>query len=148
MEFVVMFSMCPDAHVAESIARHLVDERLAACGNVVPGGTSVYRWRGVVHTEPEVLLTLKTRASLVADCVRRIRALHPYELPEIVAVPIIGGLPAYLDWIRSETRGARRGDRFRGDSAPATHGADQGPPKPDARGPRGSPGPGGVDEHS
>ena len=136
MEFVVMFSMCPDARVAESIARHLVDERLAACGNVVPGGTSVYRWRGVVHTEPEVLLILKTRASLVADCVRRIRALHPYELPEIVAVPIIGGLPAYLDWIRSGTRGARRGGRSRGDSAPGTHGADQDPPRrtPGARG--------------
>jgi len=113
MEFVVMFSMCPSAAVAETIARHLVDERLAACGNVVAGVRSVYRWRGKVHRDSEALLILKTRASLVGECVRRIRSFHPYELPEIVAVPIIGGLPAYLEWIRTGTMTARRRGRSR-----------------------------------
>ncbi len=120
-----MFSMCPDARVAEAIARHLVDERLAACGNVVAGVTSVYRWRGKVHRDSEVLMILKTRASVVGECVRRIRALHPYELPEIVALPIIGGLPGYLEWLRTGTVKARRTRSVRGTGKPAARAVDE-----------------------
>ncbi len=102
---VLIFVTCPDAKVAEGIARDLVDRRLAACGNVTPPVTSVYRWKGKVVREPEVLLLVKTRRSLVAACTKAILAKHPYELPEIVAVPIVGGLPAYLRWVAGETRG-------------------------------------------
>src|SRR3989304_3877262 len=108
MGVVGMFLMCPGAAGAETIARHLVDERLAACGNVVAGVRSVYRWRGKVHRDSEALLILKTRASLVGECVRRIRSFHPSELPEIVAVPIIGGRSAPLEWVRAGTLAARR----------------------------------------
>ena len=96
---------CPNAKVAEAIARHLVDEKLAACGNVTAPVRSVYRWKGKVRQESEVLLFVKTRRSLVAACTGAIRALHPYEVPEIVAMPIVDGLPAYLGWVVRETRG-------------------------------------------
>jgi len=103
----MIFVTCPDAKVAEAIARDLVDKRLAACGNVTPPVSSVYRWKGKVVRESEVLLLVKTRTSLVSACTKAIRAKHPYELPEIVAVPIVGGLPAYLRWVASETTGKR-----------------------------------------
>jgi periplasmic divalent cation tolerance protein len=103
----ILFVTCPDAKVAEAIARDLVERRLAACGNITGPVTSVYRWKGKVVREPEVLLLVKTRRSLVAACTRAIRAKHPYELPEIVAVPIVGGLPAYLRWVAGETTGKR-----------------------------------------
>lgn len=95
---------CPDPRVAESIARALVEERLAACGNVVGPVTSVYRWKGRMHRDSEVLLLLKTRRGLVRRCTERVTSLHPYELPEILALPVVGGLPAYLAWVDSETR--------------------------------------------
>ena len=100
----VVLVTCPDAAVAESIARDLVERRLAACGNVTAPVTSVYRWKGEIHREGEVLLLVKTRRDLVPDCVPAIRALHPYEVPEIVALPIIAGFREYLEWIRIETR--------------------------------------------
>ena len=68
--------------------------------------TSVYRWKGKVVRESEVVLLLKTRRSLVAACTKAIRAAHPYELPEVVAVPIVGGLPEYLEWVVRETTAA------------------------------------------
>src|SRR5437879_7159038 len=95
---------CPNAKVAEAIAFDLVDGKLAACGNVTSPVTSVYRWKGKVRRESEVILFVKTRRSLVAACTEAIRALHPYEVPEIVAVPIVGGLPAYLRWVVRGTR--------------------------------------------
>lgn len=103
----LIFVTCPDAKVAEGIAKDLVDRHLAACGNVTPAVTSVYRWKGKVVREREVLLLVKTRRSLVAACTKAILARHPYELPEIVAVPIVGGLPPYLRWVARETKGGR-----------------------------------------
>ena len=99
----ILFVTCPDAKVAEAIARRLVDKRLAACGNITAPVTSVYRWKGKVVRESEVVLLLKTRRSLVAACTKAIRAAHPYDLPEIVAVPIVGGSPEYLRWVGRET---------------------------------------------
>ncbi len=113
MAYVMIVSMCPNPEVAETIARRLVDKRLAACGNFAAGVTSIYRWKGKVERESEVLLILKTRKALVGDCLRTIRSLHPYEVPEIIAVPIVGGLRAYLDWVRTETRSPRRRVRSR-----------------------------------
>ncbi|MDJ0789659.1 MAG: divalent-cation tolerance protein CutA [Myxococcota bacterium] len=98
----VTFVTAPDAEVAREIARALVDERLAACVNVVPGIASVYRWEGAVQEDSEVLLIVKSRAGRAAALAERVRALHPYDLPEVLALPAVGGSEAYLDWVRSE----------------------------------------------
>jgi periplasmic divalent cation tolerance protein len=88
---------------AESIGRTLVEERLAACANVLDGLTSIYRWEGAIQHDAEALLILKTRAALLGPVEARVRELHPYELPCVVAWPIAGGSAAYLDWIAAET---------------------------------------------
>lgn len=104
MKTRLVYCTCPDRDHAERIARALVDERLAACVNLLPGIRSVYRWQGRVEAADEVLLLAKTAADRLDALQARIRALHPYELPEIVAVEIAAGLPPYLDWIVAETR--------------------------------------------
>ena len=104
MTALICFCTCPDAEVAERIATTLVDERLAACVNLLPGITSVYRWQGTVERAGEVLILAKTTRESLAALAERIVALHPYELPEVVAVEAAGGLPAYLAWIAAETR--------------------------------------------
>ncbi len=104
MTALICFCTCPDADVAERIATALVDERLAACVNVLPGITSVYRWQGKVERAGEVLILAKTTCGSLARLTERIVALHPYELPEVVAVEAAGGSPAYLAWIAAETR--------------------------------------------
>ena len=84
-------------------ARRDLEERLAACGNVLPGVRSIYRWEGKLQDEPEVLLVLKTRRSRFAALRDRILALHPYETPEVIALPVEAGSDAYLDWIAGST---------------------------------------------
>lgn len=100
---LLVMTNVPDRETAETIARALVDDRLAACVNVMSPCTSVYRWQGAVETAAEVPVFVKTTAGRYAAVEQRIRALHPYELPEIVAVSAGPGLPAYLDWVRAET---------------------------------------------
>ncbi|MBW2269865.1 MAG: divalent-cation tolerance protein CutA [Deltaproteobacteria bacterium] len=99
----VVLITAPDAACAESLARALVDERLAACVNVVPGVRSYYRWEGAIQEDAELLLLAKTRADLVEALAARVKELHPYELPEVLGLVAPGGSPAYLDWIRTET---------------------------------------------
>ncbi|HWC05612.1 MAG TPA: divalent-cation tolerance protein CutA [Gemmatimonadota bacterium] len=94
---------CPDEGTARRIASALVDERLAACVNIVPDLTSVYRWEGAVETAPECLLLVKTRQERLEALRQRLDELHPYDLPELVAVPVDGGSPAYLRWVVEET---------------------------------------------
>ena len=89
----------PDADTGRSLASALVDARQAACVNVLPGLTSVYRWQGEVQQDAECLLLIKTRRDRFEELCSFVRARHPYELPEIVAVPMVDGLPAYLAWI-------------------------------------------------
>jgi periplasmic divalent cation tolerance protein len=96
---LVCLCACPDAGVAERIARALVHERLAACANLLPGMRSVYRWRDAVEEADEVLLLAKTTRAGLPALQARIEALHPYEVPELLAVEAAGGLPAYLGWI-------------------------------------------------
>ncbi len=98
----VALSTAPDAETATRIARALVDEQLAACVNLVPGVRSIYRWAGAVQEDAEVLLVAKTRADRVERLAERLRELHPYDLPELVALPVSGGLPAYLEWVAAE----------------------------------------------
>lgn len=105
-EVRVALATAPDLETAARIARALVEERLAACANVIPGVRSIYRWQGRVEDEAEVLLVLKTCADRVDALGARLRALHPYTLPELVALPAVGGLVSYLDWVRGEVGGS------------------------------------------
>lgn len=99
----VVFITAPDQETALLIGRSLVEERLAACANLLPGLRSIFHWQGRVEDEPEVLLILKTRAELVDGLTVRVKELHPYELPEVVALKVDGGLKGYLDWVVGET---------------------------------------------
>lgn len=94
---------CPDADTARRIAERAVDERLAACASVLPGMHSVYRWHGQLERADEVLLLIKTSRARLPALTKRVLALHPYELPELVAVEAAGGSPAWLDWVVAET---------------------------------------------
>ncbi len=97
----LVFCTAPDADTGRRIASALVEYRLAACVNLLTGIESIYRWKGAVQSDSEVLLMIKARVADYALLETRIRALHPYELPEIIAVPLSAGLPAYLDWVRN-----------------------------------------------
>ena len=103
---LLCLSTCPDDATARRIAEALVAEGVAACVNVMPAVHSVYRWQGKVERAEETLLLVKTTPERFAALRDRVVALHPYELPELVAVEIAAGLPAYLDWIAAETGGA------------------------------------------
>ena len=103
MNATVVLVTAPDAETAARIARALVEERLAACGNVVDGVRSIYRWEGRVEDAREALLILKTRAEVFARLRDRVVELHPYECPEVIRLEVADGLPAYLDWIASGT---------------------------------------------
>lgn len=97
--YLVVCCSCPDEASAGRLAEALVDERLAACVTRLPGATSVYRWEGSVQRDPEVLLIIKTTAGRLANLTARIEALHPYEVPEVIAVPVAGGSERYLSWV-------------------------------------------------
>jgi periplasmic divalent cation tolerance protein len=98
-ETLVVLCTLPDQEIAAGIAGTLVEEQLAACVNIIPGLTSVYRWEGAVQKDNEVLLLIKTGAAIYPQLEQRIRGLHPYELPEIIAVPIQTGQADYIQWI-------------------------------------------------
>lgn len=102
MNALLCITTCPDLDTAQRIADALVEERLAACVNLLPGMQSTYRWQGKVEHAAEVLLLAKTTRVRMPALQERIVALHPYELPEVLAVEA-GGLPAYLQWIARET---------------------------------------------
>jgi periplasmic divalent cation tolerance protein len=103
MTVLLACSTCPDAATASAIARTLVDERLAACVSQLPGVASTYRWQGQVETASEVLLLIKTTGERMEALGARLRELHPYELPELVAVEVRAGLPDYLSWVAAQT---------------------------------------------
>lgn len=94
-----MLTTCPNLRAAKRIARVLVEERLATCVNIVPVAQSVYRWHGRIESAPEQLLIIKSPKRSYANIEKRLRVLHPYELPEVIAVPITTGLRDYLAWI-------------------------------------------------
>jgi len=99
---VVLCNAPPDR--AEGIARALVDQRVAACVNLVPGVISIYRWKGNVEREPETTMLIKTRDDRVAALMEALKKLHPYEVPEIVVLPVADVNAAYAQWIEDETR--------------------------------------------
>jgi periplasmic divalent cation tolerance protein len=103
VEYILIITNLPDRNQAVALAQKLVEERLVACVNVLADCTSVYWWQGKSETAAEVPLLIKTLARHYAAVEQLIKSEHPYELPEIIAVPISSGLPAYLDWIAGET---------------------------------------------
>ena len=96
---LLVFSTFPTEEKAREIVRCLVDERLIACGNFVPSMRSIYRWKGAVHEETEVLAILKLSRAAYPAVQQRLREMHPYELPEIIAVPVEAALPEFLGWV-------------------------------------------------
>jgi periplasmic divalent cation tolerance protein len=98
-ETSVVLVTAPDRAVAERVVTALVEERLAACGNIVDGVTSIYRWHGALERADEVLIVLKTLRGLVPRLTERVVTLHPYDVPEVLALPVSAGLGAYMDWI-------------------------------------------------
>lgn len=97
--YQLVLTTCPDADLAKGIGRALVEERLAACVNVLPPMQSIYRWRGQVETANECLLIVKSKTAAYDAIEKRILELHSYELPEVIAVPLAGGLSRYLAWL-------------------------------------------------
>lgn len=108
-EVVVVLMSAPDAGTARRIVGALLDERLVACGNIVPGATSLYRWEGQVRQDEEAVAILKTLRRLVPRVLERAAALHPYDVPELLVQRVADGAGEYLDWVRREcASGGRR----------------------------------------
>jgi|SRR5688572_8196497 len=104
MSTLLVFTNLPDRAAAERIADALIEQRLAACVNILAPCRSVYRWKDAVQHDEEHPLLVKTTSERYAALEAAIRAAHPYELPEIIALPVERGLPAYLEWVAAETR--------------------------------------------
>lgn len=102
-EYVIALSTFPAGADAARLARTLVEERLAACVNILPAMTSIYRWKDGIEQDPEHQLVMKTTRTRIASLWERLRELHPYDVPEFVVIPIIDGHEAYLKWIGEST---------------------------------------------
>jgi len=100
---MVVLTTLPDAPAAELLAERLLEERLVACANILPGARSVYRWEGQVRRDDEVVVILKTTRAILPRLRQRFPELHPYDVPELVAMDVVEGAAGYLDWVRSET---------------------------------------------
>lgn len=102
---VVVLVTAPSRETARQIARHVVENRLAACASILGPVESIYTWQGAVQAEEEVLLIIKTRAALVEpSLIPAIKSIHPYDVPEIIALPVVSGLKDYLGWINEVTQ--------------------------------------------
>lgn len=103
MGTILVISTLPDRETAERMAHFLIEQQLAACIQILPGVTSVYRWQGKVESAHETILLIKSTMARYPALEAAIKSQHPYELPEIIAVPVNAGLPAYLEWVATET---------------------------------------------
>ncbi len=99
----LVYSTVPSEEEAAHLAKSLVEDRLAACANIIPGLRSIYRWQGVVEDERETLLLLKTDSGHVQTLIDRLVQLHSYDVPDIVAIPIDQAHPPYADWVKENT---------------------------------------------
>ncbi|SRR5450830_1566326 len=102
-QVLLVLTNLADAEQAQAIAAHLVEQRLAACVNILPAVQSIYHWQGVITHTSEITLLIKTTQTRYSEVEAAITKLHPYDLPEIIAIPISDGLPSYLQWIAAET---------------------------------------------
>ena len=107
--FLAALTTAPSAEAAKRLVRTLVERRLIACGTVIPAAISTYWWQGAVTEEEEVVVILKTTTARWAALAAALPALHPYEVPELVALPVVGGYRPYLEWLRAETGAAAAG---------------------------------------
>ena len=103
MEALLILTNCPDEACANAIALAVVEAKLAACVNILPRVQSIYRWQGAVESATEIPLFIKSTVTNYPALEAAIKALHPYAVPEIIALPITQGLPAYLNWVATET---------------------------------------------
>lgn len=103
-EYIVVYVTTPDDTTAKMIARKVLEKRLAACINIIPNIFSIYRWKGEIEEDQEALMIIKTRRILFEPLTKTIKELHPYEIPEVIGIPIIEGYNAYLGWISDETK--------------------------------------------
>jgi periplasmic divalent cation tolerance protein len=103
-EVVLAFSTFPDVETARRIARELVTENLVACANVIPKIESIYRWQGNIEQGDETLVLFKTTAARFAAFEKKLKSLHPYDVPEIICTPTSQGSPAYLEWVRENVK--------------------------------------------
>ena len=101
-DVVLLLSNFPDVDSARKAVRTLVEERLIACGNLIPGVESIYEWKGAMETSAEVMAVCKTTAQSAALVQSRLRALHPYEVPEILQIAVSAGWPEYLAWVAAQ----------------------------------------------
>ncbi|XP_057519071.1 protein CutA, chloroplastic [Amaranthus tricolor] len=101
---IVVYVTVPNKEAGKKLAESIVKERLAACVNRVPGIESVYEWKGEIQTDSEELLIIKTRESLLDTLTEHVKANHEYEVPEVIAMPIVGGNAPYLEWLKNSTR--------------------------------------------
>lgn len=99
----VVLATAPDRETAETLVRQLVEERRAACGTILPGAISIYRWKGAVERAEECVVLLKVRIDAVDALVARAAELHPYEVPELLVLPVESGLASYLSWVEEES---------------------------------------------
>jgi periplasmic divalent cation tolerance protein len=105
VEFIIVLITCPNQEVSQQVAGALLDQKLAACVNTMTPVTSLYTWKGEINRDQEILLIVKSRAELFdRDLVPAVKAVHPYEVPEIIALPVIMGSEDYLGWIGDVTR--------------------------------------------
>lgn len=102
---VVVLTTMPDEDAAESLAARLVEERSIACANIVPRVTSIYRWDGEIRRDSEVLVVMKTTVGQADALQSRVEMLHPYDVPEVLVLPVVGGHAPYLEWVASEVAG-------------------------------------------
>ncbi|MBC7363854.1 MAG: divalent-cation tolerance protein CutA [Candidatus Aminicenantes bacterium] len=102
-EFLIVLTTLPEEKVAEELVRHLLEEKLAACCSVLKA-RSFYWWENKINDDQEVVVMIKTSASLYPELEKKIKQLHPYQLPEIIALPVVSGYQPYLDWIKEVTR--------------------------------------------
>jgi periplasmic divalent cation tolerance protein len=101
----VVMVTAPSTDVAARIVTTVVEERLAACGNIVPGLTSIYRWEDGIQRDEEVLVLFKTTRAVLAQLMTRVETLHPYDVPEVLALPTAAGLEAYTSWVAASVHG-------------------------------------------
>jgi len=104
---IVVMTSCAGEAEAEKLARALVESRLAACVNLVRGARSIYRWKGEIESAEEVLLVIKTSRECFADLREAVEKLHPYEVPELIALPVVAGAESYLAWLDASLRGGQ-----------------------------------------
>ena len=112
-QYRVLFVTVPEVKLAEAIAKGLVERKCAACVNIIPGATSVYRWEGKLHKDHEVLLIIKTRAGAFKEVTQFIKEKHPAKVPEIIGLPITEGSPSYLEWLGANTIFTRKAEDIR-----------------------------------